>query len=130
MSQAHIGMKASEETRQKLSDSHKGINAGDNHPRFGTKHSEATRKKISDALQSDPTLKDRMDNLHRLLSKKVLCIETGIVYESIAQASKELGINDGNISLCCKGRKYRQTAGGYHWKYVEEENKNEQNFNL
>lgn len=29
------------------------------------------------------------------------------------------GINKGNISSCCKGK--RKSAGGFIWKYVEEE---------
>lgn len=28
-----------------------------------------------------------------------------------------------NIGNCCDG--YQQTAGGYHWKYVEEEKNND-----
>lgn len=29
------------------------------------------------------------------------------------------GINKGNISSCCEGK--RKSAGGFIWKYVEEE---------
>lgn len=50
-------------------------------------------------------------------SKKVRCIETGIIYESMLQASEETGVNQGNISLCCRGK--RKTAGGKHWEYVD-----------
>lgn len=49
-------------------------------------------------------------------SKKVLCIETGIVYNSTRHAERMLGIKHENISSCCNG-KYKQT-GGYHWIYT------------
>lgn len=48
-------------------------------------------------------------------SKKVVCIETNIVYPSTADAARKLGLNQGNISNCCSGR--NKTCGGYHWKY-------------
>ena len=41
-------------------------------------------------------------------------------YESITQANKETNIKCSNISLCCKGIKYRKTAGGFKWRYVDE----------
>ena len=38
------------------------------------------------------------------------------IYNSITEVSKELKIDDSNISKCCKG-KYK-TCGGYIWKYA------------
>lgn len=38
------------------------------------------------------------------------------VYPSTAEAERQTGINQGNISLCCLGK--RNTAGGFEWKYV------------
>lgn len=48
---------------------------------------------------------------------QVLCVETGKVYESIKDASEELGIDASQIVKVCKGKANRKTAGGYHWKY-------------
>lgn len=53
---------------------------------------------------------------HKSFSKKVLCIETGEVFDSIMDAERKTGIDNGSISKACKG-KYK-TAGKYHWKYV------------
>ena len=47
---------------------------------------------------------------------KCRCIETGVEYNCIKEASIQTGINEGNISRCCKGT--RKTAGGYHWEYL------------
>ncbi len=48
-------------------------------------------------------------------SKPIRCIETGIVYKSLADATKQTGAY--GINKCAKG--YQKTAGGYHWEYVE-----------
>jgi hypothetical protein len=50
------------------------------------------------------------------LSKPVLCVETGVVYPSAAEADRCTGANFRHISNCCLGK--RQTTGGYHWRYV------------
>ena len=49
--------------------------------------------------------------------KKVLCIETNIIFETITDANKSYGIDISAIVKCCKGK--RQTAGKYHWKYID-----------
>ena len=51
---------------------------------------------------------------HHGLTKPILCIETGKIYESAQQAGRELGICSNNISAA--GRGTIKTAGGYHWK--------------
>lgn len=48
--------------------------------------------------------------------KKVLCVETGETFESINDVQRKTGICQGNISNACNGK--RNTAGGFHWKYV------------
>lgn len=49
--------------------------------------------------------------------RKVRCEETGIVYESIVEASKNTGISVSNIGHCARG-KYKQ-ACGTHWSFAE-----------
>ena len=51
-------------------------------------------------------------------SKKVKCVETGIVYESAYEVERKLGLAHNNICCCCNGKNYK-TVGGYHWKYVD-----------
>lgn len=43
----------------------------------------------------------------------IICIETGIVYESIKDCRRKTGIH--HIAEACKG--IRKIAGGYHWRY-------------
>ena len=51
--------------------------------------------------------------------KKVLCIETNTIYESLMIAGKETNISIGHISQCCNNTYGRKTAGGYHWQYYD-----------
>ena len=50
-------------------------------------------------------------------SKRILCVETGIEYQTFLQIQKELGIDRNCVSRCIQGT--QQTAGGYHWKIIE-----------
>lgn len=51
------------------------------------------------------------------IRKRVRCIETGIVYESVSEAAKAIGITQGALSNCLAGR--TKTCGGYHWEYIK-----------
>lgn len=53
--------------------------------------------------------------------KKVRCIENNIIYNSIKEASRKTNIDKKNISYCCRKVKHYKTAGGYHWKFIEQE---------
>lgn len=58
-----------------------------------------------------------------LVGNRVLCVETGQLFENINQAKQWLqetvGIEGGQIKNCCAGK--RETTGGYHWQYYKEE---------
>lgn len=49
-------------------------------------------------------------------SKKVVCIETGEMFNSITKATKEKKIKYNGINFCLSGR--QKTAGGFHWMKV------------
>lgn len=68
----------------------------------GKKHSEETKRKMSEA--------------HKDWSKKVLCVETGEIFESAKDAQRKTGIYQSSISNVCNGK--LKTTGGYHWKFV------------
>lgn len=63
---------------------------------------------------------DRLYNAGYSLNKSVLQYTKDMVlvaeYPSIKEASKQTGLNGGNISECCKGKRYK-SVGGYIWKY-------------
>lgn len=50
-------------------------------------------------------------------SKAVYCVELNTLFGGLSEASRKTGICVQNISKVCKG--LRLSAGGYHWKYVD-----------
>lgn len=73
-------------------------------------------------------IKDEVDNSHRKMSEenkkilieissvKVVCIETGEVFDSIKKAAEKYKISSSCICCCCKGKS--KTAKRLHWKYA------------
>ncbi len=51
-------------------------------------------------------------------SKKVKCLETGVIYPSTIEIQRNLGFSSANISKCCRGKV--KSCCGYHWQYVEQ----------
>ena len=134
---ASNGVPCSEKTKLKISKKNKGTKNG----MYGKKHTKESLEKISKAsfkkwenveyrnkvietLKANkkdwqkghiPWNKGKHTTICKNM-KKVICIETGEIFNSMTEAQKIKKVN--NISLCCSG-KYK-TAGGYHWRYYEE----------
>ena len=49
--------------------------------------------------------------------KRVRCVETGVIYNSIKEAARQTGLCKQKISYCCRGIRYKKT-GGFHWEFV------------
>lgn len=91
---------------------------------------EEHKKRISEGLKGKPKTKEHIANLRKPKSstenmgkshrKQVLCIETGKIYKSVKDASKQMGIHKDAISNCARGK--TKTSGGYTWKYVQQSN--------
>ena len=54
---------------------------------------------------------------HKSSVTRVLCAETGRVYESISEAAKSTGISIQSISYCINGK--QKHAGGYTWRAAD-----------
>ena len=52
--------------------------------------------------------------------RPILCVETGIQYSSISEASRQTRIDINKLTNCLKGR--REEADNFHWKYLDNEN--------
>ena len=89
-----IGKHHSKETKKKISEA----NIGENNPLFGKHHSEDTKKKMS-----KPILQYTKDG--ELIGE----------WTGASEASRVLGINQGNITSCCRGK--LNSCGGFIWKY-------------
>lgn len=98
-----LGKHLSKETRNKISQNRKGI-ASWNKGTKGIMKANKTSFKIG------------QPSINR---KKVICIETKIIYDSLLEASKMTNTNQTCIVNVCKGR--QKIAGGYHWQYVDKD---------
>ena len=97
-----IGNKRTDKTKDRISEAHKGKYLTDE-----------TKAKISKANSGS--------NNHK--ARKVICITTMTVFDTITEAADYYGINNGDICSCCKG-KYK-SAGKLSdgtklvWKYID-----------
>ena len=114
LSIANKGKIISKETRQKMSKNNARI-------WLGKKLNDEIRKKMSESH-----IGKKGNNKSKALKtrKKIMCIETNIIYDSITIASSETKINSAHISDVCRG--IRKSAGKIndiklHWKYIKEE---------
>lgn len=102
ISKARKGQKHSKEMLDRLSKRFKGAN----NPMYGVKMTPAHKIKIQEASV-------------KACSKSCVCLETQTVYKSIAEASRQTGINSRGISHVCNKDPRYKTAGGYHWAFRE-----------
>lgn len=140
----NAGFTRSDDFKKKLSETRKLKYSGVNHNQYGTHRSEETKKKIRDAQIGKPKSAEacvkmkvsaqkrwshdnaverehlRQINLgsNNARARAIECVETGVVYSSMRDVSRELTLDVSGLVKCCKGE--RQTAGGYHWRYAGE----------
>ena len=50
--------------------------------------------------------------------RKVLCVELGLIFDSIKEAELWVGVKGSRISNVCRLKRGCKTCGGYHWRYV------------
>ena len=92
---------------------------------LGKTHTEEVKKKMSERMMGNTyrkgvkKSKETIEKVVAKLSKKVINIDTGDIFSSIVEASRQNNIKcKGNICLVCRG--YRKTAGGFRWSYFED----------
>lgn len=102
-----FGHKHTEESRKKMSKTKAKMYVGKGNPFYGKHHTQEAREK--------------MKNNRKNAARKVMCIETGIVYDSIKIAAKETNTCARSISAVCCGK--RNKANGLHWKHMSDRGK-------
>lgn len=84
---------------------------GKNNGMYGKTHTKEAREKMSKAAKGRISF--------RRNTTPVLCVELNKVFSCAAVAAKELNIGPRILDVC---RGKRKTCGGYHWKFVKENN--------
>lgn len=110
-----IGVKRSDETKRKLSLSHKGQTRNKGYHlrleqrqhlreiNLGKKLSEETKRKISEKNKNQKPTQFAIQRCKEVCNKPVICIATGIVYESATIAGKQTGEARNTITRHCRG---------------------------
>lgn len=82
--------------------------------------SEETKKQISNSVKqlwANEEYRQHMRKAHLNKGcKKVICLETNQLFNSLKEAEQLTNIKYDSISACLHGR--IKTAGGYHWKFA------------
>lgn len=115
-SQSLKGHKHSEETKKRISKAIKGKNTGKDHWSYGKERSEQHRQRHS------ASMKGKFAGNKNPSAKKVVQLnlqgELVSVFETMREASVNIGVSSSGIVNCCKGKS--NTAGGFKWMYFEE----------
>lgn len=103
------GKHHTEETKLKMSEANKGKH-----------HTEETKQKLSENARKPMKGKfgSECPNSKKVAQYNKQTNELIKVWDSMHDVERELGINNGNISSCCKGK--LKSAGGFVWKYLED----------
>ncbi len=113
--------KHSEEAKLKIVKNRKTLSSWNK----GKHLSESHKNKIKQSHLLNPPNKNRKfskewrENMSKWQNKKVICLETGEIYESAKIASLSLGLSKGSVNQVCSGRR-KCRAGGFNWKYLED----------
>lgn len=83
---------------------------GEKNGMYGKHHSQETKSKIIRALTG------RKSNVI-VNNKRVICVETGVIYNSQSDASREYNVTQSAISNACLGKS--KTCQKKHWKFYD-----------
>ncbi|MFR5544762.1 MAG: NUMOD4 motif-containing HNH endonuclease [Intestinibacter bartlettii] len=89
------------------------------------KHTEESKKKMSESHKGKQFTEEHKRKLGEAHKKQVICITTNETFDYIREAEKKYNVANQSISACCKGRlksagKHPITGEKLIWEYVAE----------
>ena len=106
------GKHHTKESKEKISKNRKGKCTGEEHPFYGKHHTEESLQKMSENRKSKG-------------GKKVLCINTGEIFNTMMDAARWCGLKTAcSIGQVCNGKrevagKHPETKEYLKWKFIE-----------
>lgn len=79
------------------------------------KKSESAKRRMNSMSAEEKNI--FLHNAHDSLKKRVLCVETGITYNSVKEAITHLGIT-GSVAHSANDPRGKATVGGFHWRWL------------
>lgn len=111
-----LGVKASAETRAKLSSAHKGKKLSEAHKKMlSESHKGAGHGGFVKGHEVSDNVKAKIGQKHSI---PIICVQTGTVFSSCADASKAMQLCRSAICMNLKG--IRRHTKGYSFKYLHE----------
>lgn len=84
----------------------------------GKCYSKLINRTEEDVRRRAKALHIKSNARYNTIKKSILCIETGEIFNSIKEASNKISRRPNSLTPALKDQ--NKTAGGYHWKYVED----------
>lgn len=125
ISESNKGKIVSAETRARMSKNHANV-AGENNPCFGRKLTDEHIAKMVKASKTKEAIEKMKQNKvwysgkDNPNAKKVMCLETGVIYDTVKDAALNNGCTPSKVSAVCHG--YREHTNNLHFKILEELN--------
>ena len=84
---------------------------------YGKKFSEETCRKLSNVRKGkwSPRQQEALAKVHMKCRKQIICLDTGVVYESLTEAARINQIPERGIGAVCRGEQL--SSHGMHWAY-------------
>lgn len=114
----HQDMMSNRVVAQETKDKMREKQMGEHNSFYGKHHTAETRKRLRETHLGDKNSMYGLRGRDNPNAKKIYCVELDRVFGAMNEAAKELNILRECISACCRGK--QQTAGGYHWMYLED----------
>lgn len=108
------GLKFTDEHKIKISKANKGIGGN-----LFTDEQKQKMRLLQKARMSDGSyrkhISSKLKGRNNPKAKSVICVDNGMIFETVSQASEYAGVSHTVISRCCRGK--QEKAGGLRWKY-------------